>query len=142
MYVKPLEIMATSRIEYLGDLRTKCTHLKSGVELVTDAPVDNNGKGASFSPTDMAATAYASCMITIIGIYCNDNDISFKKGTAEVNKVMVSNPRRIGTIEIALDFSGNNWTESEQRQVRNAGENCPVAKTIGEDVAVVFNYQF
>ena len=142
MYAKPLEIMATSRIEYLGDLRTKCTHLKSGVELVTDAPVDNNGKGESFSPTDLVATAYVSCMLTIIGIFCNNNAISFTKGTAEVNKIMGSDPRRISALEIELDFTGNNWTEAEQRQVRNAGENCPVAKTVGEDVEVTFTYQF
>jgi len=134
--------MATSRIEYLGDLRTKCTHIKSGVEIVTDAPVDNNGKGASFSPTDLVATASVSCMITIIGIYCNKNGIEFTHATAEVNKIMASDPRRISALEVSLDFSGNSWTEAEQRQVRNAGENCPVVKTISDDVEVTFTYQF
>lgn len=134
--------MATSRVEYLGDLRTRCTHLKSGVEFVTDAPVDNNGKGSSFSPTDLVATAFVSCMLTIIGIYCNANNISFTHAAAEVNKVMASNPRRIGALEVSLDFRGNNWSEAEQRQVINAGENCPVAKTVGADVDVTFTYQF
>ena len=134
--------MATSRIEYLGNLQTKCTHIKSGVEFVTDAPVDNNGKGSSFSPTDLVATALVSCMMTIIGIYCNTNNIKFTQGTAEVNKIMTSNPRRIGALEIDMDFRGNNWTEAEQRQVKNAGENCPVVKTIGADVDVTFSYQF
>ena len=63
--------MITSKVEYLGDLRTKCTHLQSQTEIITDAPIDNNGKGEAFSPTDLVATAYASCMITIMGIFCN-----------------------------------------------------------------------
>ncbi len=134
--------MATSRIEYLGDLRTKSTHLKSGSEIISDAPVDNNGKGASFSPTDMVATAYVSCMLTIVGIFCNKNGLSFKNGVGEVTKHMVSDPRRIGSLEIFLDFSGNDWNESEQRQVRNAAENCPVAKTVSEEVEVTITYQF
>lgn len=134
--------MATSRIEYLGKLRTKCTHIKSGEEIITDAPVDNNGRGSSFSPTDMAATAYASCMITIIGIYCEQNNIEFEHCTSEVNKIMGSNPRRISALEIWLDFSGNNWDEDTQRRVQNAGENCPVAKTFSDDVEITFTYQF
>ncbi|MDC0100175.1 OsmC family protein, partial [Crocinitomicaceae bacterium] len=67
--------MATSKVEYLGGLRTKATHLKSGSEIVTDAPVDNNGKGEAFSPTDLMATAYASCLLTIIGIFCANHDL-------------------------------------------------------------------
>jgi putative redox protein len=134
--------MATSKVEYLGNLSTRCTHLKSGVEIITDAPTDNNGRGESFSPTDLVATAYASCMITIIGIYCNNHDINFTHGTAEINKIMGSDPRRIGRLEISMDFSGNNWEEDIQKRIRNAGEACPVAKTVGEDLEVEFNYQF
>ena len=133
--------MPTSKIEYLGNLRTKCTHLKSGVEIVTDAPVDNNGKGEAFSPTDLVATAYVSCMMTIIGIYCNNHNISFTLGFGEVNKIMGSDPRRIGKLEIYLDFSGNNWPDEIQKRVRNAGEACPVAKSVG-DIELEINYQF
>ncbi|MDX2360112.1 MAG: OsmC family protein [Crocinitomicaceae bacterium] len=134
--------MPTSKIEYLGNLRTKCTHLKSGVEIVTDAPVDNNGKGESFSPTDLVATAYVSCMLTIIGIYCESHDIQFDYAVATVNKLMESNPRRIGSLEIEIDFTKNNWDESIQKRVRNAGEKCPVAKTVAEGVEISFVYQF
>ncbi len=134
--------MSTSTVEYLGELRTKCTHLKSGVEIFTDAPTDNNGKGEAFSPTDLVATAYASCMLTIIGIYCDNHDIKFNHGVASVNKIMESNPRRIGTIEISIDFSGNKWDVDIQKRVIRAGETCPVAKTLGDNVAVVFNYKF
>ena len=87
--------MATSKIEYLGDLRTKSIHLASGKEIITDAPLDNNGKGEFFSPTDLVAVSYVSCMLTIIGIYCNNNNIDFTFGHASINKVMSSNPRRI-----------------------------------------------
>jgi putative redox protein len=70
--------MLTSTVKYLGDLRTECTHLKSNTIIVTDAPVDNKGKGSTFSPTDLVATAYASCMLTIMGIYCNEHQLEFK----------------------------------------------------------------
>ena len=134
--------MSTSTVEYLGELRTKCTHMKSGLELITDAPADNNGKGEAFSPTDLVATAFASCMLTIIGIYCENHNISFDHGIASVNKIMESNPRRIGTIEISIDFSGNNWEVDIQKRIIRAGEACPVAKTLGDNVAMVFNYKF
>ena len=75
MYLKRCD-MATAVVEYLGGLRTKCTHVKSGTEIITDAPTDNNGLGESFSPTDLVATAYTSCILTIVGIYCNNHNIS------------------------------------------------------------------
>ncbi|MDG1741721.1 MAG: OsmC family protein [Crocinitomicaceae bacterium] len=134
--------MATSKVEYLGDLRTKCTHLKSGKEILTDAPVDNNGKGESFSPTDLVATAYVSCMITIIGIYCNSNRISFEQGTAEVTKEMGSNPRRISKITIYMDFSDNKWDAATQEKIIRAGEACPVAKSVDPSMELEFNYNF
>lgn len=134
--------MATSKVEYLGALRTKCTHLKSGVEIVTDAPIDNNGKGEAFSPTDLVATAYASCMLTIIGIYCESHKIEFNYGVAEVYKIMGSNPRRIVKLEIVIDFSRNNWDKSVHQRIINAGETCPVARTLENGVEVVFKYQF
>lgn len=131
--------MITSEVEYLGGLRTKCTHLQSGTEILTDAPVDNKGKGEAFSPTDLIATAYASCMITIIGIYCNEHGINFEHAKASVQKIMESNPRRIGKIVIELDLSGNNWTDLEAEKAIRAGKACPVAKTIGEHVEVEFS---
>lgn len=134
--------MATSKVEYLGNLRTKCTHLSSGTEIITDAPLDNNGKAETFSPTDLVATAYASCMITIIGIYCNSNEINFDKATAEITKSMGSNPRRIEGVEIFLDLSGNGWNEIQQEKIRIAGEACPVAKSVHNGIEITINYQF
>lgn len=134
--------MATSKVEYLGGLRTKCTHLKSGTEIVTDAPIDNNGKGEFFSPTDLVATAYASCMFTIIGIYCNNHDLEFTTANAEVTKIMGSGPRRISKLEISLDFSGNNWDQKVQQRIKNAGEACPVAKSVIADMEIELKYTF
>lgn len=141
MYVKQGN-MATARIEYLGHLQTKCTHLKSGVEYITDAPVDNNGKGSSFSPTDMLAASYVSCMLTIIGIYCAKNGLNFVHGAGEVNKTMGSDPRKVSGLEINLDLSGNGWDEKQQLAVQRAAENCPVAKSVDENMRLKFLYTF
>ena len=134
--------MATCKVEYLGGLRTKCTHSKSGVEIFTDAPIDNNGKGECFSPTDLIAAAYSSCMMTIIGIYCEANNIVFEHCTSEVIKRMTSVPRKIGELQINLDFQKNKWTEDIQKRIIRAGEACPVAKTVDQSVSIKFNYQF
>lgn len=133
-------IMATSTVEYLGNLRTNCTHLASNMSFVTDAPVDNNGKGEAFSPTDVFATSYASCMMTIMGIYCESNEIPFTKGKATVTKIMESNPRRVGRIEIEMNLEGNDWDEKTTQKVIAAGKACPVAKTLGDNVEVVFSF--
>lgn len=134
--------MITATVEYLGSLRTKCTHVQSGMEIVTDAPLDNNGKGEAFSPTDLAATAYASCMITIIGIFCEANGLNFNQAKASVEKVMGSNPRRISKVVIDMDLSGNNWSDSEAEKAIRAGKNCPVAKTFSEGVEIEFSFSY
>ncbi len=132
--------MSTARVEYLGDLRTKCTHLQSGTEIITDAPVDNNGKGEAFSPTDLVATAYASCMMTIIGIYCRQHDLAFTHATAEVVKVMESAPRRIGEIHINMDLRDNGWSAEDQEKVLRAAKACPVAKSVSEGILIVMDF--
>jgi putative redox protein len=134
--------MATAEVEYLGALRTKCVHLQSTTEIITDAPVDNKGKGEAFSPTDLVAAAYASCMITIVGIYCENNNVFFEHGKAAVTKIMSSDPRKIKRIEISFDFSGNGWDDSQQTKIIRAAEACPVAKTLGDNIEVDFIYQF
>ena len=134
--------MATSKVEYLGDLRTKCTHLKSGVEIITDAPVDNNGKGDAFSPTDLLATAYASCLMTIVGIYCNTHDVTFEFCESEVTKTMGVDPRRVSRLDIYLDFSKNNWDEKTQVKIQNVGEACPVAKSVDPEMEIEITYLF
>ncbi|MEY4605049.1 MAG: hypothetical protein RIT43_2341 [Bacteroidota bacterium] len=132
--------MATAKIEYLGELRTSCTHLSSGTVIHTDAPVDNKGKGECFSPTDLVAASYASCMLTIMGIFCQEHQIPMACGSATVTKIMESSPRRIGKLVIELDLSGNAWDEHTAERVIRAGKACPVAKTLGENVVVEFQF--
>ena len=130
----------TSKVVYLGDLRTECTHIQSGTKIVTDAPLDNQGKGEAFSPTDLLATSLASCMMTIIGIYCKNHQINFDSCTAEIEKIMGVNPRKVEKIIVHMDFTGNNWDSSTLEKVIIAGKTCPVAKTIEDSVLIEFNF--
>ena len=130
----------TSKVVYLGDLRTECTHIQSGTKIITDAPLDNQGKGESFSPTDLLATSLASCMMTIIGIYCKNHEINFDSCTAEIEKIMGVNPRKVEKIIVHMDFTGNNWDSSTLEKVIIAGKTCPVAKTIEDSVQIEFNF--
>ncbi|PWH81566.1 OsmC family protein [Brumimicrobium oceani] len=127
---------------YLGDLRISTTHQKSGTIIETDAPLDNNGKGTRFSPTDLLAAGYLNCMITIIGIYCEQHAIDFKDCKGEVEKIMMDKPRRIGGLQIVLDLSSNNWNEKDKRRIETAAKNCPVAKSVSSEIEVniEFNY--
>jgi uncharacterized OsmC-like protein len=130
----------TSKVVYLGDLRTECTHIQSGTKIITDAPLDNQGKGEAFSPTDLLATSLASCMMTIIGIYCKNHEINFDSCTGEIEKIMGVNPRKVEKIIVHMDFTGNNWDSSTLEKVIIAGKTCPVAKTIEDSVQIEFNF--
>ena len=130
----------TSKVNYLGNLRTSCVHLSSGNTIITDAPIDNFGKGEAFSPTDLVATSLASCMLTIIGIYCQNHEINFLNGSVEVEKIMTNGPRRIEKIHLNVDLNGNNWDETTKKKVISAGKACPVAKTLEGNVEMEFNF--
>ncbi|MBO6515144.1 MAG: OsmC family protein [Bacteroidia bacterium] len=134
---------ATSQVIYLGSLRTDSTHLGSGHSITTDAPLDNNGKGQKFSPTDLAATSLASCMLTVMGIAAQKRDITFSAIKADVTKIMASNPRRIAEVHIELHINHPEWTEKERNLMENTALNCPVAKSLHPDIKqkVRFNYQ-
>lgn len=131
--------MEIATIKYLGSLRSECTH-HSGNQLVTDAPVDNHGLGAAFSPTDLVATALGSCFITIVGIYCQQHAINFANCEAKIEKIMATSPRKIAQINIHFDFSGNNWDEKTLEKVIRAGKTCPVHLTLAGNVEI--NYTF
>jgi putative redox protein len=130
----------TSRVTYLGNLRTSCIHLSSGNTIITDAPIDNFGKGEAFSPTDLVATSLASCMLTIIGIYCQNHNIPFSKGEVSVEKIMGSGPRRIERIVLNIDLTGNDWDSKTLEKVISAGKACPVAQTLDGNVEMEFNF--
>ena len=121
----------TSKVIYIGDLRTQSTHLQSGETIVTDAPLDNQGKGEAFSPTDLCATSLASCILTIMGIHARDNQIDMSGTTAHVNKVMVADPdRRIGRIEIDIVLPEKNWSDQDRQTLTNAAASCPVCRSL------------
>lgn len=123
----------TSTVKYIGDLRTEMVHLRSGKLVVTDAPPDNNGKGEAFSPTDLAATSLASCMMTIMGIKANAMGIVLGEINAEVEKIMAANPRRIAQVNIEMKIAGN-YTAEDKKSLEIAGLNCPVAKSLHPDL--------
>lgn len=132
----------TSTLEYLGDLQLKATHVRSGQSFVTDAPVDNNGKGSAFSPTDLLASSLGLCMITIMGIAAQNSGFSIDGTKASVTKIMASDPRRVGEIIVELDFPPNNYTEREKQIIRQCAKICPVSQSLSADLkqTVIFNF--
>jgi uncharacterized OsmC-like protein len=124
----------TSKITYQNNLRTAAVHLRSGNEILTDAPVDNRGKGEAFSPTDLLATSLGSCILTIMGIKAADKEIDITGATAEVNKIMGSNPRRIARLEITIQMPNNQYTEKEKKILEAAAHGCPVGKSLHPDL--------
>lgn len=129
--------MSTSKVTYTGDLSTEATHLKSGATIITDAPVDNNGLGRSFSPTDLVATALGSCMLTIMGIKARDKDIDIVGATAEITKVMASGPRRIEQIQVVLTMPANGYSDRERKVLAAAAHHCPVSNSLMEGTEAV-----
>jgi putative redox protein len=128
----------TSTVVYNGDLRTTCTHLQSSSRVETDAPVDNNGKGERFSPTDLMATSLATCMVTVMGIKARTMGFDLTDVKVEVLKIMKADPRRVGGIELTFHIpdSLKQIDEKTKTILRNTGETCPVAKSIHPDIEV------
>ena len=125
--------MTTSKVTYQGDLRTTAIHLQSNNQIITDAPVDNHGKGEAFSPTDLLATSLSSCMLTIIGIKARDMDIDIAGTTADVTKVMAADPRRVSEIHVAITFN-RQLDDKMQKIFYNTALTCPVAKSIHPEI--------
>lgn len=125
----------TSKVTYQGNLRTEATHIQSGSQIITDAPVDNHGKGERFSPTDLVATALASCMLTTMGIVSETHQINITGSTCEVEKIMTSNPRQIGAIRIQMTIRGaDSYTEKEKQILEKTALTCPVYRSLHVDV--------
>ena len=122
-----------SRVKYKGELRTEAVHLKSGKTIITDAPVDNQGKGEAFSPTDLVATALGSCMITIMGIVAEREGIILNGTTAEVEKVMATSPRRIGEVKIKIKFI-QKLNRDQKDKLERAAKSCPVSGSLSENL--------
>ena len=123
----------TSKVTYIGNLRTKSEHLRSGDSFITDAPIDNNGLGQAFSPTDTVATGLASCMITMMGIKANGLEVDLTDSTAEVTKHMEANPRRISKIEVKLSLPSN-ISQKSRKILEHTANTCPVHYSLHPDI--------
>lgn len=124
----------TATVTYTGALRTSATHVKSGNSIITDAPTDNHGKGENFSPTDLVATALATCMITVMGIKANQKEIDMDGASAEIIKIMASNPRRIAEINIKIIMPAKTYSEADKKLLEHTARTCPVAQSVHPDM--------
>ena len=132
----------TSKVTYLGELRTSSIHIQSGSEIISDAPTDNNGKGEAFSPTDTVANGLASCMMTVMGIKARDLQLELKGSTAEVTKIMGVDPRRI--IEIQIKFEMSIVADHRTRLIlERTAMTCPVLNSLHPNIKkeVTFNWK-
>ncbi len=134
--------MNTSEVIYKGNLRTTAIHLKSGQQIITDAPVDNNGKGEAFSPTDLLATSLGSCMLTVMGIVANRHNINLDGTKVEILKVMADNPRRVSEVHVDMHFPKNNYSDKDKQLLENTALTCPVAKSLHPDIKQKTRFHF
>jgi len=135
--------MATAETVYLGDLRTAATHVQSQTTIITDAPIDNQGKGEAFSPTDLLATSLTSCMLTIMGISAKAHNISLGEIKASTTKIMQANPRKVAEIKVVFNFpEGISYTHHQKALLQKAAETCPVYLSLHPDIKkeITFNW--
>jgi len=131
----------TAQVIYKGDLRTEATHLRSGTVIETDAPVDNQGKGERFSPTDLVATALATCIATTMGIGARTHNINIDGLVCDVEKIMAADPRRIAEIKVALTFpKGQSYDEKQKSLLKHIAETCPVARSLHPDLKQTLSF--
>ena len=126
--------MVEVSVTYTGDLHTSATHGPSGASLETDAPVDNCGKGEEFSPTDLVGTAMATCMLTIMGIYAQKQELDIEGATAVVQKEMTANlPRMIAKLStvITVPLPADH---PDCEGLKQAALGCPVHRSLHPDV--------
>jgi putative redox protein len=134
--------MITSTIEYLGDLRTRATHIRSGNQIITDAPPDNQGKGEAFSPTDLLATALGACAVTIMGIAARTHGFNIDGTKINVIKVMAAAPRRVSEVIIEFYFPENDFTDKQKTIIRQSAQTCPVFQSVHPDLKKDFRFHF
>jgi len=136
--------MATIKNEYLGELRTRATHLQSGNALITDAPIDNQGKGEAFSPTDLLATAFGSCMLTVMGIAAREHGIDMEGVKLETTKIMAADPRRVSGLNVSFSFPKRlSYTDKEKMILEKAAKTCPVYYSLHPEIEknIQFNWE-
>lgn len=131
----------TASIVYTGNLRCEAEHIQSKTIIETDAPTDNRGKGEKFSPTDLLCVSLATCMLTTMAIKAGDLQVDITNSKAEVTKHMLSDPRRVGKIEVSITLPANG-SERDRKILEKTGDNCPVIKSIHPDIELVINYDW
>ena len=134
--------METVHIEYIGDLRTNAKHVRSGDTFITDAPVDNLGKGEAFSPTDLLATSLGTCSITTIAIAGRTHGFSVDGTEVKVTKIMASDPRRVSEVIVEMNFPDNNYPEKQKEIIRHTAKFCPVSRSLHPDLKQTFIFNF
>ncbi len=132
----------TATVTYDANLRTTCLHLQSGSSFETDAPSDNKGQGARFSPTDLIATGLGACLITTMGIKAETMDIKLDGAKVDVTKVMMSEPRRIGKIIIAVTMPALNLDDKAKEILERVGRTCPVERSLHPDMELDISFQW
>ena len=126
--------MTTVKTTYLGDLRTENIHLQSGNKIYTDAPVDNQGKGEAFSPTDLMATSFGSCIMTIMGIVARDNNIDIVGTELNITKIMAADPRRVSEVVTEFVFPNKVYTEEEKKIIESVAGSSPVPLSVNSSM--------
>ena len=134
--------METSKIVYLSELRTEAVHRLSGTKIFTDAPPDNQGRGESFSPTDLLATSLGSCMLTIMGISARAHGFTIDGTKVSITKVMGTNPRKVIEVIVELTFPHNNYSPKERKLLELAAKECPVALSLHPDLKQTVKFSF
>lgn len=131
-------------IQYEGDLHCRAVHGPSGMKLITDAPLDNGGRGEAFSPTDLVGTALGTCMLTIMGLFAKNNNMDIEGTKVRVVKDMVADPvRRIGSLAVTFTLpEGCRLSDSDKQKLQNAAETCPVKKSLHPDTKISVKFEF
>lgn len=132
----------TVKSRYLGNLRVESTHLRSGNTIITDAPVDNRGKGEAFSPTDLLATSLGSCITTIMGIKAMDNGIDIEGTEVEITKIMASDPRRVAEIVVEFYFPEKEYSEEQKTLIENVAGISPVPLSLSSDLKQTIRFHW
>lgn len=134
--------MKTAEVIYLGNLRTEATHLRSNQKMITDAPIDNQGKGEAFSPTDLTATSLATCILTTMAIAAKTHEITMEGAKAEVLKIMANDPRRIASIEVDIFMPKENYNDKQKTILERAAKTCPVVRSLHPDLKEVIRFHW
>ncbi len=133
--------MTSISCRYGGGLRCSANHGPSGSLLDTDAPLDNQGKGERFSPTDLLATSLATCILTIMGIVAERHGWPLEGALARVEKTMAATgPRRVDRLEVWVSLPAA-LTDDQRRQLQRAAEACPVKRTLEGAVTMVMHWE-